>query len=82
MGAEFTGPVAKYLENAGIVHATKNPAQVNTLAVVDRAIGKYKSILRNFLTKEGGTWSSYVKNRRKPSTTGPSRTSSIPPRTM
>ena len=43
-----------------VVHATKDPKQVNTLAVVDRAIGKYKSILRNWLTKEGGTWSSYV----------------------
>ena len=53
-------PVASYLQEAGIVHVTKDPAAVNTLAVVDRAIGKYKSILRNLLTKQGGTWSTYV----------------------
>ena len=61
MGQEFLGkPVASYLQEAGIVHVTKDPAAVNTLAVVDRAIGKYKSILRNLLTKQGGTWSTYV----------------------
>ena len=43
MGHEFLGKaVASYLQEAGIVHVTKDPAAVNTLAVVDRAIGKYK----------------------------------------
>ena len=36
MGQEFLGkPVASYLQEAGIVHVTKDPAAVNTLAVVD-----------------------------------------------
>ena len=33
--------------------------QVNTLAVVDRAIGKFKGILKNLVAK-GGTWPSNV----------------------
>ena len=61
MGKEFTGkPMTDFLNHVDVVHVTNNPAAVNTLAVVDRAIGKYKSILHNLLTKQGGTWSDYV----------------------
>ena len=61
LGKEFTGkPMVDFLEHVKVVHATKDPKQVNTLAVVDRAIGKYKNIRRNLLTKEGGTWSTDV----------------------
>ena len=36
MGQEFLGnPVASYLQEVGIVPATKDPTLVNTLAVVD-----------------------------------------------
>ena len=60
-GQEFIGkPVARYLQKAGIVHSIKDTKEINTLAAVDRSIAKFKSILRNFLTKEGGTWSNHA----------------------
>ena len=49
----------RHLNSFGTVHATKDTMQVNTLAVVDRAIGKFKGILKNLVVK-GGTWSTNV----------------------
>jgi len=60
LGGEFGKPFDEFLTERGVVHATKDPKAVNTLAVVDRAIGKYKSILANLMTKKGGTWSGHV----------------------
>ena len=59
-GAEWGHLFMKYLDSVNIAHATKDVKQIKALAVVDRAIGKYKTILKNLVAK-GGTWSEKVK---------------------
>ena len=58
-GQELGDLFTRHINSFGTVHATKDTMQVNTQAVVDRAIGKFQGILKNLVAK-GGTWSANV----------------------
>ena len=45
-GAEFAGIFDKLLVEKGIAHRTKNPKQINSLAVVDTTIKKLKDTMK------------------------------------
>ena len=56
-GAEFGGVFDKLLLERGIAHRTKNPKQVNSLAVVDATIKKLKDTLKQEMAEAGtGNW--------------------------
>jgi len=52
-GAEFTGLFDALLEEKGIAHRTKNPKQINAIAVVDGVVKKLKDTIRQEMAKEG-----------------------------
>jgi len=65
-GAEFTGAFDALLEEKGIAHRTKNPKQINAIAVVDSAIKKLKDTIRQEMAEEGtGNWSKFIPNAAK-----------------
>ena len=57
-GNEFTGASANVLENEGVTHRTKDPADPNILAVLDRAIQTIKKRLAQSLAGKAGAWPS------------------------
>ena len=59
-GNEFTGAAANVLENEQISHRTKDPADPNILAVLDRAIMTIKRRLAQSLAGKSGPWPSRV----------------------
>ena len=58
-GAEFKGVVSTYLARKGIVQKFKDPADVNGIGVVDKAIQSLKQRLAQLATA-GGTWASVL----------------------
>jgi hypothetical protein len=56
-GAEFSGVFDKLMVEKGIAHRTKNPKQVNSLAIVDATIKKLKDTIKQEMAEAGsGTW--------------------------
>ena len=55
-GNEWTGPVDDLLTAKGIIRRTKDPADVNALAVVDRAIQSIKKRLAESPSADPGEW--------------------------
>ena len=56
-GNEFTGPVAKLLEDKGVIHRTKSDTHdMNSLSVVDRVIQTLKKRLAESLAAKKGEW--------------------------
>ncbi len=58
-GAEFKGVVSTFLARKGIVQKFKDPADVNGIGVVDKAIQSLKQRLAQLATA-GGTWASVL----------------------
>ena len=58
--AAFMNQAANVLENEGITHRTKDPADPNILAVLDRAIMTIKKRLAQSLAGKAGVWPSRV----------------------
>ena len=58
-GLEFKGVVSVYLTRKGIVQKFKDPADVNGLGVIDKAIQTLKQRLAQLATG-GGTWASVL----------------------
>ena len=58
--AAFMNQAANVLENEGITHRTKDPADPNILAVLDRAIMTIKKRLAQSLAGKAGSWPSRV----------------------
>jgi hypothetical protein len=59
-GNEWRGPVQTLLEEKGIVHRTKEKADVNALAVLDRFIQTFKKRLAESLADKEGEWADRV----------------------
>jgi hypothetical protein len=59
-GNEWKGEVQALLQERGIVHRSKDPADVNALAVLDRFIQTFKKRLAESLANEKGEWADRV----------------------
>ena len=60
-GAEFQGEVARYLKHRKVAQRTKDPADKNGLAVVDRAMQALKVRLAERMAREPGAWDTHLK---------------------
>ena len=61
LGREFSGKFAQYVEDNGTVLRLKDPASVNSIAIVDRSIQSLKQIIANLQVSSNAPWSSLLK---------------------
>ena len=61
-GGEWLGAVQDMLHAKGIIRRTKDPRDVNAIAVVDRVIQNLKTRLAESLSEEPGQWATRIKD--------------------
>ena len=61
MGNEWKGAVQDMLDAKGMIRRTKDPRDVNAIAVVDGLIQNLKTRLAESLSEEAGEWATRIK---------------------